>query len=60
MSDEKTTPSIIGKKLAVINIGVSTFADNLEKQGVKVARVVWKPPAAGDEEILDLLDKLGY
>lgn len=50
---------ILGKKLVVINVGISTFADDLEKQGVKVVRVDWKPPAGGDEEILDLLDKLG-
>jgi len=54
-----TASDIIGKKLNVINIGVSTFADDLEKQGVKVLRVNWKPPAGGDEEILNLLDKLG-
>ncbi len=41
-------------------MGVSTFADDLEKQGVKkVVRVDWKPPATDDEEILELLDKLG-
>ncbi|MDA4111928.1 MAG: fdrA domain protein [Thaumarchaeota archaeon] len=58
MIDEST--SILGKRLAVINIGVSTFADDLEEQGVKVVRVDWKPPAAGDKEMLELLDKLGY
>jgi hypothetical protein len=52
--------SILGKKLAVITVGVSTFADDLEKQGVKVVRVDWKPPAQGDKEMLELLDKLGY
>jgi hypothetical protein len=52
--------SILGKKLAVINIGVSTFADDLEKQGVKVVSVNWKPPASGDKVMLELLDKLGY
>lgn len=53
------TTDIIGKKLNVISIGVSTFTDDLEKQGVKVLRVNWKPPAGGDEEMLNLLDKLG-
>ncbi|HZW58423.1 MAG TPA: hypothetical protein VFF30_19200 [Nitrososphaerales archaeon] len=52
--------SILGKELLVICMGVSTFADDLEKQGVKkVVRVDWKPPATDDEEILELLDKLG-
>jgi hypothetical protein len=52
--------SIIGKTLKVINVGISTFADDLEKQGVRVLRVDWKPPAQGDEEMLKLLDKLGF
>jgi len=56
---EKAT-SILGKKLVVISLGVSTFADDLEKQGVKVLSVDWKPPAEGDKDVLALLDKLGY
>ncbi len=56
--NNKISLPIIGKKLNVINIGVSAFADELEKQGVKVVRVDWKPPAGGDREMLDLLDKL--
>jgi hypothetical protein len=56
---ENIASSIISKKLNVINIGVSTFADDLEKQGVKVVRVDWRPPAGGNKEMLDILDKLG-
>jgi hypothetical protein len=55
-----TSPSIIGKSLNVISLGISTFADDLGKQGVKVLRVDWAPPAGGDEEMLKLLDKLGF
>ena len=53
------SPGIIGKELKVVNIGIPAFADDLESQGVKVARVDWKPPAAGDEKMLRLLDRLG-
>ena len=46
-------------ELKVVNIGIATFADDLESQGVRVARVDWKPPAGGDLEMLKLLEKLG-
>jgi len=49
---------LIGKELKVINLGVGTFAEDLQTQGVKIVNVDWKPPAGGDVEVLDLLDKL--
>jgi hypothetical protein len=49
----------LDKKLVVVNVGLPTFADDLDSQGVKVIRVNWKPPAGGDEEMLRLLEKLG-
>lgn len=51
--------AILSQKLKVVNIGVSTFADDLRSQGVEVVRVDWKPPAGGDVEMLRLLEKLG-
>ena len=50
--------NLLNKKLKVINIGIEMFAEDLEKQGVEVVRVDWRPPAGGDVEILKLLDKL--
>jgi FdrA protein len=50
--------SLLGKELKVINLGVGTFAEDLQTQGVRVVSVNWKPPAGGDVEVLDLLDKL--
>lgn len=44
--------------LVVINIGLDSFAKNLESQGVEVIRVDWKPPAGGDQEMIDLLNDL--
>jgi hypothetical protein len=55
-SEEKT---ILTEKLKVVNIGISTFADDLRSQGVDVVHVDWKPPAGGDVEMLKLLEKLG-
>lgn len=50
---------MLSEELKVVNIGISTFAEDLENQGAKVVRVDWKPPAGGDEELLDILDRLG-
>ena len=49
---------LLGKELKVINLGVGTFAEDLQTQGVKTVSVDWRPPAGGDAEVLDLLDKL--
>ncbi len=49
---------LISQPMIVINIGLENFANNLELQGVEVIRVNWKPPAGGDQEMIDLLDKL--
>ena len=51
--------SIVGKKIVAINIGIPSFAEDLESQGVKVERIEWKPPAGGDKKMLKLLEKLG-
>jgi len=42
----------------VINIGVCDFADSLKIQEVKVIHVNWTPPAGGDPNLIELLDKL--
>ena len=46
------------EKLKVINIGLESFAENLEKEEVPVVQVEWSPPAGGDEEMASLLDLL--
>jgi hypothetical protein len=51
--------NILTEKLKVVNIGISTFADDLRSQDVEVVHVDWKPPAGGDIEMLKLLEKLG-
>jgi hypothetical protein len=52
--------SILGKKLNVITIGVSTFAEDLRKQGIEVLDLDWRPPAGGNPEMANLLEKLGF
>jgi len=51
--------NILAAELKVVNIGISTFADDLRTQGVEVVHVDWKPPAGGDAAMLSLLEKLG-
>ena len=46
------------EKLVVINVGVSGFAVSIEQQEMEVIQVDWVPPAGGDEEMIDLLEKL--
>lgn len=46
------------QKLAVVNIGLPSFAESIEDQGGEVVHVDWRPPAGGDPEIIDLLEKL--
>ena len=45
--------------LKVVNVGLETFARELERQGVAVVRVDWRPPAGGDPKLAELLSKLG-
>jgi hypothetical protein len=34
--------------LSVVNCGLGSFADNLERAGARVTRTAWQPPALGD------------
>jgi len=44
--------------IIVINVGIQEFGSALEEQGIQVTYVDWSPPAGGDQEMIDLLDKL--
>ncbi len=46
------------QELKVINIGLLSFKESLDDVGVKVIQVDWRPPAGGDEEVMDALKKL--
>jgi len=41
---EKGIQSLFGKSLHVVNVGLRSFAESLEDQGVPVVQVDWKPP----------------
>lgn len=44
--------------LAVVNLGLTSFGENLEANGVKVVQVAWKPPAGGNELMIKALDRI--
>jgi hypothetical protein len=48
----------LSSPLIVIAMGLRDFAESLKEQGVEVVQVDWTPPAGGDEELADLLEKL--
>lgn len=50
---------LFGSELKVINLGVEHFAESLRKQNVVVEHVEFRPPAEKDEEMDDLLSKMG-
>jgi hypothetical protein len=55
---DPTTDSILEQTLVVVNLGLKGFAESLEQQNVDVVQVDWVPPAGGDQELIDLLNKL--
>ena len=44
----------------VINIGLSSFADDLKKQDAEIVNIDWSPPARGNIELAKILAKLFY
>jgi FdrA protein len=52
---------LLDSKPRVINIGLSSFADNLETEGSRVVQFDWRPVAGGNEKlrkILSILNKM--
>ncbi len=55
---EPKIEELLAGPVIVINVGLNQFARNMEEQGVEVVQVDWTPPASGDKEMMDLLDRL--
>lgn len=49
---------LFDKKIAVVNIGIPSFAEDLKKQSVPVQHVDWRPPAGGNARMRSLIDKI--
>jgi FdrA protein len=43
---------------AAINVGLERFAESLAAQEVEAIQLDWRPPAGGDERLLEILEKL--
>lgn len=46
------------KQVKVINVGISSFAQDLKSQGTAVIQVDWQPPAGGNKKIQALLARV--
>ena len=57
--DNSSEPLLEGPP-RVINIGLSSFADDLKKQDVEMVNLNWSPPARGNVELANLIAKLFY
>jgi hypothetical protein len=55
---EDAIRTLLTEPIIAINLGLKQFAASLEDQDVEVVRVDWTPPAGGDQELIDLLDRL--
>jgi hypothetical protein len=42
----------------VMNIGLVSFFEACQVQGIPVVHIKWEPPAQGDPDLLELLEKL--
>ena len=44
--------------LAAINLGLESFYESITSQGAKCVQVEWRPPAGGNEKMMDILAKM--
>lgn len=51
-------PAILNQPLAAINVGLESFTESLQAQGAKVIQMDWRPPAGGDQKMMDILERL--
>ena len=57
-SDNNDNHNLLEGPPRVINIGLSSFADDLKKQDIEMVNLNWSPPARGNIELANLLAKL--
>ncbi len=49
---------LLSRGPVAVSLGVEDFAASLKSQGAEVVQVDWAPPAGGDRDMIELLDKL--
>ncbi len=59
MADTSKIQQLFESELVVVNIGPRLFGEALEKQGLEVVQVDWRPLAGGDRQMQDILTALG-
>jgi hypothetical protein len=55
---KKESPDILHQEIQTINIGLESFKEALEAQGMKVVHVNWQVPANGDIKLINILKKM--
>lgn len=50
-------PIVWQENFSAINVGVETFYNALSDQGAEVIQVDWRPPAGGNQKMMDILAK---
>ena len=58
--DNNDTHALLKVPPRVINIGLSSFANDLKKQDIEMVNLDWSPPARGNIELATLLAQLFY
>ena len=58
--DKNTPHTLLEGPPRVINIGLTSFADDLKKQDAEIVNIDWSPPARGNIELANILAKLFY
>lgn len=51
---------LLSRPVEVISLGTPHFLPDLKRQGVPVTHLDWRPPAQGDPELLECLDRLDH
>ena len=55
---ERSFEQLLSDGPIAVNLGLREFAESLREQEVEVLHVEWSPPAEGDQDMMELLDKL--
>ena len=53
-----SAPVNFGQELVAINVGLESFRDSLMEQGATSVQVDWRPPAGGNEKMMEILARL--
>lgn len=54
----KNIKTLFKSELKVVNIGLEGFYNSTKEQGTTSVQVEWRPPAGGNQNLLDILAKL--